>query len=176
MRLYELASVLTSSVDHAEITAQLKALLLPGRAFPHHYDETAERRVKIANAIAGLPIHGAIVVTTVGAHTGQERARAKLMRWLLPHLQYVEHVEEVVLETRSGGDRHDRRTVDRLRRSRRITTQIRINHGGKTDEPLTWIADFVMGAYVAWGHHSEPGPWNTINTAQAIMVTELDAR
>jgi uncharacterized protein YbcC (UPF0753/DUF2309 family) len=57
VRLYGLASVLTSSVDHAEITAQLKALLLPGRAFLHHYDETAERRVKIANAIAGLPIH-----------------------------------------------------------------------------------------------------------------------
>jgi hypothetical protein len=170
-----LTSVLTSSVDHAEIAAQLNALLLPSRAFLHHYDETAERRVKIANTIAALPIHGAIVVTTVDAHTGQERARAKLMRWLLPHLQYVEHVDEVVMETRSGGDRHDRRTVDRLRRSRRITNQIRINHGRKTDEPLTWIADFVMGAYVAWGHHSEPGPWNVINTAHTIMVTELDA-
>lgn len=75
---------------------------------------------------------------------------------------------------RSGGDRHDRRTIDRLRRSRRITTQMRISHGGKADEPLTGIADFVLGAYVACGYHGEPDPWSVINTAHAITVTELD--
>jgi len=120
--------------DHAGINAQLGGLLLPARAFLHHYDETAERRVKIANTIAALPIHGAIVVTAVGTHTLQERARARLMAWLLPHLQHVERVDEVVFESRSGGDRHDRRTAERLRRSRRITGQIRLRHGAKAQE------------------------------------------
>jgi hypothetical protein len=172
-RLYGLAAVLTSPVDHVEINAQLGCLLLPARTFLHHYDETAERRVKIANTIAALPIHGAIVVTAVGTHTRQERARARLIAWLLPHLQHVERVDEVVFESRSGGDRHDRRTAERLRRSRRITGQIKLRHGAKAQEPLTWLADFVIGSYMASFHHDESVPWNVLSAAHAIDVVPI---
>jgi hypothetical protein len=101
--------VLTSPADHVEINAQLGGLLLPGRAFLHHYDETAERRVKIANAIATLPIHGAILGLVETTDQAQERARAKLMAWLLSRLQHAENVRHVMIERREGGDKHDRR-------------------------------------------------------------------
>lgn len=172
-RLYGLAAVLTSAADEAEISAQLEGLLLPGRRFLHHYDETAERRVKIAGTIAGLPLHGALVVTTVGTQAGQERARAALLGWLLPYLQFVEQVDEVVFESRSGGDRHDRRTVERLRRSRRITAQLRVQHRTKVDAPLTWLADFVVGSYVAGLYHQEPAPWEVVCAGHAVDVIQI---
>ena len=40
-RLYGMAAVLTDDLVHPEITVQLQSLVLPGKKFLHHYDETA---------------------------------------------------------------------------------------------------------------------------------------
>lgn len=133
--------MLTSAAIHDHVTEALLGELLPHRPYLHHYDETPERRIKIANTLSALPLSGAIVITEITRNTAQEQARCHLLTELLPRLEHLEKVAEVVLESRSGGDKHDRRTVDRLRRSRQVTGALRLNHASKTASPLTWIAD-----------------------------------
>jgi hypothetical protein len=169
-RLYGLAAMLTSPADHVEINAQLGGLLLPGRAFLHHYDETAERRVKIANTIATLPIHGAILGLTETTDQAQERARAKLMAWLLSRLQHAENVRHVMVERREGGDKHDRRVLDRLRRSRRVSGELHMDHAMKSASPPLWIADFVVGSYFGDKYHQDHLPWEILSFAHLIDV------
>lgn len=120
--------------------------------------------------LAYLPLHGAIVVTTVTANTHQERARARLLTYLLPRLEHTEHVERVVLESRARSDKHDVRTRDRLRRSRSLSTGLRMDHERKTAEPMTWVADFVVSSYMAAQYHAEMGPWKIISDAHVIEV------
>src|SRR5581483_8763540 len=125
--------------------------------------------------IAGAVLHGAILLTTATTNTGQEAARRALLCELLPRLEHVERVHQVVLESRAGGDRHDRRTRDRLRQSRQITAALRIDHGPKA-LPLLWPADWIASAYVAAHHHDDRGPWEIISSAHLIEVTAVDPR
>lgn len=95
------------------------------------------------------------MITEITSNTAQEKARCHLLRALLPRFEHVEKVAEVVLESRSGGDKHDRRTVDRLRRSHQVTGALRLNHATKASAPLSWIADFVIGACVCAELHDD---------------------
>jgi hypothetical protein len=169
-RLYGFAAVLTSASIHDNITEALFGELLPHRPYLHHYDETPERRLKIADTLSALPLSGAIVITEITRNTAQEQARCHLLGELLPRLEHVEKVSQVVLESRSGGDKHDRRTVDRLRRSRHVTGALRLNHASKAAAPLTWIADFLIGSYVCAELHDDPQAWKILNQAHAIDV------
>jgi hypothetical protein len=125
--------------------------------------------VPIARTIAAVPLHGAIVLTTCTTNKGQEEARARLMCTLLPRLEHLERVGQVVVESRAGGDRYDRRVRERLRRSRRITGALTLDHAGKA-EPMLWPADFVASSYVAAYHHGEREPWDILNQAHPIEV------
>jgi hypothetical protein len=171
-RLYVVAAVLTSDGSHPDVVAALTAM--QEAELPLHYrTERFERRVAVAKTLAGIPLHGAILLTTVSGNTGQEQARARLLCNLLPQLEHVEGVHQVVLESRGGGDRHDRRTRDRLRRSHRITAELRIDHAGKA-LPLLWPADWVASAYVAAHVHDEREPWEIINGAHLIEIVRVD--
>jgi hypothetical protein len=66
-RLYGFAAVLTSASIHDNITEALFGELLPHRPYLHHYDETPERRLKIADTLSALPLSGAIVITEITA-------------------------------------------------------------------------------------------------------------
>lgn len=168
--MYALGAVLLSPDQHAASVARLRSLLMPARPLLHHYDETLERRTAIAEALAHLPLYGAIVVTTVTANTRQERARARLLTYLLLRLEHTEHVERVVLESRARSDKHDVRTRDRLRRSRSLSTRLLMDHERKIAEPMTWAADFLVSSYMAAQHHAEMGPWKIISDAHVIEV------
>lgn len=81
----------------------------------------------------------------------------------------------MIFETRGGGDRYDRRTRDRLRRSHRLTAGLRMDHADK-NTPLLWPADWVASAYVAAQHHTERQPWELINAAHVIELVKVDPR
>jgi hypothetical protein len=170
-RLYVLAAVLTSREDHALIVRALTSLRLGDRAL-HYYDEIPERRLLIAKLISQLPLHGGILLTTSTGNAGQERARCQLMACLLPRLEHAERVGEVIIESRAGGDRHDRRTRDRLRRSRKISGEFRVGHAEKS-LPLLWLADFVASAYVGARYHGDLEPWNVITGAHIIDIIDV---
>lgn len=171
-RRYGIAAALTTADRRQEIEDALRGLLLPrGRPYLHHYDEPPRRRATIAETLAEVPLAGAIILAENTSDRGQERARARLMTELLPRLQHLEHVENVVIESRQAGDAHDVRVRDQLRRSHRITAALRIDHLSKqAGDPLVWLSDFIMGAYLAAHHHDEPGPWKTLTETHLIDV------
>ena len=172
-RLYGLAAVLTATADHALVSATMSGLLLPRQRWLHHYDETHDRRVKIAEALAPLPLIGTIFLITPTDRNRQEQARAKLLVELLPHLQHTEGATRVIVESRQAGDRHDRRVRDRLRRSHRIDAAMPVDHKVKDADPGLWAADFIAGAYIAAHHHDEPEPWDILCAAHVIEVRHL---
>ncbi|GAA3461048.1 hypothetical protein ACFFSW_32465 [Saccharothrix longispora] len=172
-RLYGIAAVITSRREHAEICDALRPMLLPGRTCLHHYDETIDRRLSIAKVITRLTLEGALVVVETTAPRQQERARTRLLTELLPRLQHQECVDHVVLESRAGSDKHDRRTLDRLRRSRVVTASLRVDHVRKDATPLVWLPDFIAGSYFAAEHHGEPEPWALIAESHLIDVRTI---
>ncbi len=111
------------------------------------------------------------MATVSTTDSGQEKARARLLCELLPRLEHIEQIGHVVLESRAGGDRFDRRTLNRLRMNHRVSG-LRMDHAGK-DLALLWTADFVASSYVAATRHNEPKPWEIINAAHPIEITEL---
>jgi hypothetical protein len=174
--LYGLAAVLTAVSDESAITAELGGLLLPHQAYLHYYDETPTRRVAIAKAIAALPLTGAIVVTKVTASAAgqlQERARVRLLSELLPRLEHTERVSRIVIESRAGADKYDRRTRDRLRRSQHLTGGLHVDHLTKRADCRLWLADFVVGAYIGAELYAEAEPWDVIGAAHMIEVITL---
>ncbi|WP_052372008.1 hypothetical protein [Amycolatopsis taiwanensis] len=172
-RLYVLAAVLSSPAEQPKLVDALAALQLDPDEPLHFRTERPGRRLLIAEAIANASLYGAILLTTSTSNTGQEAARRALLCELLPRLEHVEHAHRVVIESRSGGDRHDRRTCDRLRQSRQITAALRIDHGPKS-LPLLWPADWLASAYVAAHHHDDRGPWKIISDAHVVDVTIVD--
>lgn len=170
-QLYVLAAVVTAPADRVDILRVLTSLQVNGAPL-HHHTERPDRRVRIAEALADVPVHGSILLSTSSVASAQERARARLLSVLLPKLQHVERVRQVVIESRSGGDRHDRRTLDRLRRSRQITEAFRIDHADKS-EPMLWLADFVASAYVAAHYRDQRKPWEILSGAHCVDVVEV---
>jgi hypothetical protein len=168
--MYAIAAVLTCIDTHPVITDALEPTLLPTRRYLHHYDETVDRRLLIAKIIVDLPLDGALIVMETTTAQQQERARTRLLTQLLPRLQHEEHVQQVVLESRSGSDKHDRRTLDKLRRSHAVSAELRVDHIGKKAFALIWIPDFVAGSYFAAQYHGQPEPWELISAAHAVEV------
>jgi hypothetical protein len=129
--------------------------------------------VSLAKAIAELPLDGGLIVMDSTTEQAQERTRARLLAELLPRLHHIERVGQVVLESRAMSDKHDRRTRDRLRQSRKITSELRVEHARKAHAPLVWLPDFVAGAFLAARYHAEPEPWNILSAAHAVEVIHL---
>lgn len=120
--------------------------------------------------IAGIPLDGVIVVMTTCARETQEDARRQLLGGLVPRLQHEEGITHVVIESRGGSDSLDKRTVERLRRSRHLTGDLRVDHRRKALDPLLWVPDFVAGCWIGAQHHSEAEPWQILNTAHMIEI------
>jgi hypothetical protein len=169
-RMYGMAAALSTSADETALRAGLRATLLPTQDHLHHREEGTKRRIEVATAIAELEFAGAVVVTRTTTNTQQEAARARLLTWLLPHLQHVEHVDQVVIESRHTNDKHDLRTGTRLRHSHRIFPEMRILHVRKRGDERLWLADFLVGSYLAALIHNEPEPWQILTEAHVIDV------
>jgi hypothetical protein len=169
-RMYGITAVISEGEEQASLCQALRDALLPGQRYLHHRHEKPRRRLEIARAVAELPFSGALVVVRSTAANEQERARTCLLSWLLPHLRHVEHVREVVIESRHGSDIHDRRTARRLVRSRKITEDLRIRHVSKLGDERLWLADFIMGAYGDATLHGRPEAWEIISKSHCIEV------
>lgn len=174
-RLYVIVAAVSSIIDEPKIIGAITPLQISSEIPLHFRTERTERRVAVAQAIAAAPLYGAVLLSTSATNTGQERARTRLLCDLLPRLEQVEKVGHVVLESRAGGDRHDRRTRDRLRRSRQITAALRMDHANKST-PMLWPADWIASSYIAAHHHHEHEAWDIINAGHLVEITEITPR
>lgn len=174
-RLVSLVAVLTRSSARHDIAGPLRDLALPSHNFLPYYDETPSRRIQIAGVVATLPISGALIITKITTGQQQERARARLLTALLPRLQHVEHVRRVIIESRGGSDKHDRRTRDRLRRSRSITAALHVDHARKQDDERLWLPDFIAGSYIGAVSDAGSEPWKIVSESHLTEVIPLDS-
>jgi hypothetical protein len=143
-----------------------------GRAGPAactgHIDE-ASVRLPSGHRINGV----AAVLTTAADHPDITAALSALVDAGRPRLQHGEQVEHVVIESRSTGDKHDRRTRDRLRQSHKITAALRLDWAAKSSTPLVWLPDVVIGSYFSALYHKETQPWKILKPAHTIDVQHL---
>ena len=95
------------------------------------------------------------------------------MAWLLPRLRHAEYVRHVTIEHREGGDKHDRRVLDRLRRLRCVSGDLHMDHAAKSMSAPLWIADFVVGSYFAYRYHDDRGPWKIISSSHVTEVVTI---
>lgn len=79
----------------------------------------------------------------------------------------------MTIEHREGGDKHDRRLLDRLRRSRRVSGELHMDHTAKPMSTPLRIADFVVGSYFAHWYHNDPEPWKIVDSAHVIEVVTI---
>ena len=169
-RVYSMAAVLTAQSDHDAIRAALRGLLLPNQSYLHHYEEHAKRRVEIAHCLAELPLIGALVGHSDTTGPEEEHTRRQLLTWLLCQLQHNEGAGHVVIESRTSSDKHDRRTRDRLLRSRTLSSAMRVTHASKTGDELLWMADFFVSAHGTALLHDQREPWDILTAAHVIEV------
>ncbi|WP_143174507.1 hypothetical protein [Streptoalloteichus hindustanus] len=162
--------MLSPESEEAALRSGMRVPLLDGQDHIHHHSESGKRRVEIAHLIATLSFTGAIITTRATRNNEQELARARLLARLLPRLQHVERVDAAIIESRHGSDCHDRRTMNRLQRSRQVNSPFRVVHVRKRQDERLWLADFVVGAYVSALLHDEPEPWDIITATHVIDV------
>ncbi len=74
-----------------------------------------------------------------------------------------------------GSDKLDRRTRDRLRRSRSITTALQVDHVRKRDDERLWLPDFVAGSYIGAVSDAGSEPWKIVSESHLTEVIPLDS-
>ena len=161
-------------VDLADtVRAGLRALLPPGASYLHFYDLTPKRRTEVARGLAMLPWEAALIVSRLTTGRRQEQARTRILTHALPRLQHHERVRRLLLESRARADRRDASLVLRLRGSRSITHELFISHVPKTSDELTWLADFIVGAFVAGQVRGNSEAWAILEEACVLDTVWL---
>ncbi|NAS25140.1 hypothetical protein GT755_26085 [Herbidospora sp. NEAU-GS84] len=128
------------------VREQMRGLLLRGQRKVHWRDESHDRRLKLVDAIADLPVEGFVVVRVAGEADRPERRRRKCLETLFRELSVLE-CGELVLESRGpADDRRDREMLEHLRRRRSLTAPLRLFHEPGPSEPMLWIPDVLCGA------------------------------
>lgn len=81
----------------------------------------------------------------------------------------------MIIESRGGSDKHDRRTRDRLRRSRSITAILQVDHARKQDDERLWLPDFIAGSYIGSVSDAGSEPWKIVSESHFTEVIPLDS-
>lgn len=138
------ATILEGSACEA-VRDELRPLLLPGQIKLHWTDESARRRARIVDAIAGLGTMQVIVSHVSERQNRTERFRRKCLESLYYEFASMK-LYDVLLESRSPRqDKCDRAHIVALQ-GQGMGRGIRVSHQRGGDEPLLWIADAVLGA------------------------------
>jgi hypothetical protein len=156
-----------------DVRAGLRAALRDARGVLHYYELPPKRRIEVVRHAATLPWEAALVVCQMTSRTLQERSRSRILANALPRLDFLEGVTTVVLESRAHADRRDLRTRDRLRGSRSLGDHFAVEHAGKQDDELVWLADLVVGAFVACERRGITESWELLEQARPIEITWL---
>ncbi len=156
--VYAVGAVVLSPRQRKELRKIARDLRLPGQQRLHHHDERAERRQAVIEKIGGLDLKAVVAVATPVSNRKQDRARERCLLSLTQALTDT-GVGELIIESRSErNDRHDRATITGAQRSGSIPQNVSYGFRRPGDEPLLWLADFVVGAITAdyrLGGHGE---------------------
>lgn len=104
-----------------------------GEAKLHWHGSSAERRVELVAAVAGLPVTGFVVVH-VDKDADDRRHRRKCMEFLLPHLALMP-CSTITFESRGQLDASDLDMLQKLRSRKVVESTVRIEHSIGRNEP-----------------------------------------
>ena len=130
----------------------------------HYNDLSPARRVAAIEAILAIDTWDGYLFETANPidmrSKGEHRARAHTMGQAFMTLSNELDIKDLVLESRSKPssgfvklDQNDHHTLNKLKLSHDVPTDLRIRHDTK-DEPLLWIADLLAGARTDWLCHT----------------------
>jgi len=167
--LYILAAVVCDANGCDPIRDAIRELLDEGQPKLHWGTESPERREKIIGVVAEVDMAAVVVIGAPLAKKKQERARAVCMETLVVHLATI-GVTHVLLEERtpSLNDR-DMKLIEAIRGKKLIPTEMRIDVGRPSAEPMLWMPDIVAGAAGADRVRGNPQYLDLIRSA----VTQL---
>lgn len=174
--LYAMAFPIVRLDRADEVRAGLRAARRDLRGDLHFYELPPKRRVQVGRRMAALPWEAALVVRQPTSMTHQERSRARILANALPRLEVLEGVKTVLLESRSRGDRHDALLRARLRGSRSIGDDFSLEHVSRQVDELVWLADLLVGAFMARERRGLTEPWELLEAARPIEVTWLSPK
>jgi hypothetical protein len=147
---YILAAALIEPDALEKTQTQIRTLLVPGQRKLHWRDESARRRLAIAETIAMLDSVHLVVARTGGSpRETSERRRRKCLERMVCELDQ-RGVDHIVAESReSTQNMNDMTVFNALRSSRTVSARLRLVHQPGPVEPALWIADAIAGAVVA---------------------------
>ena len=146
-----LMSVVLADPCHTETIQEAMLGLRYGKTPKLHWrEELPRRRRKIAETVAALPVAGLVVVRCdPQASDRPERRRRNCLEHLLPMLADMD-TERLALESRGpADDGKDRQMLQHLRRGKRLSRTLRIDHIPGPQDPALWAADALCGAVVS---------------------------
>jgi len=169
--VYAVAAVVLPSSRARQARKVAKELRLPGQQRLHRRDERQERQRSITERIGQLDLKAYAAVTAPVSRRKQERARQECLHHLIVALS-SEGVQELLIESRAArNDRHDRQTILAAQRMGAISDRLVYGFPRAADEPLLWLADFVVGAITAdqaRGDHNETSGLEAVLTVLRV--------
>lgn len=165
---YLLGAVVADPAACPEYRERLIALHRTGPKL-HWRESTARERTRAIDTIAQFDAYHVIVVATPTEQKRQERARSlclKRLAWLLD-----DHAVSLLsLEAREAQlMKRDRRTIDGLRGQQALPRGLRIDHARPSEEPMLWVADFVLGALAESRSGGNPDWFGAISSASTVV-------
>ena len=143
---YQVAVAIAEPANLRLLRRDLRGLLLPGQRELHFKREKEARQKIIASTMSRLPVEVHVYTRTCGRR--EEPARQlcidRLTRDLLDR-----GAHRLVLDSRSGRDIEDARTIRRALGPRASETNFVYEHLDSTIEPLLWVADSIAWCFDA---------------------------
>lgn len=171
--LYAMAFPIIRTDHSDEVRKGLRAAVQRDASVLHFYDLTPKRRIQVVQQVSELPWEAALVICGLTSSKRQERSRARILTHVLPRLELMEKVSNVMLESRGRADRRDVDTRDGLRGSRSISQGFSLEHVSKVDDELVWLADLVVGAFMTRERRGIGESWEILENARPLEVTWL---
>lgn len=168
---YVLAAAVIEARSCDEVRDRMRGLLTRSpKAKLHWKDLEDPQRLRVIEAVAGLPTTHLVTVGTPLAPRRQERARRCCLEELVVALE-ARGVETLYLENRPRQlNRKDIDTLDACR-AKKQASRLRVRHALPSEEPALWVADVVAGAYGSTRGGMDPY-WAPL----AELVTEIEVR
>ncbi|MEU6150865.1 hypothetical protein ABZ816_12780 [Actinosynnema sp. NPDC047251] len=153
---YLLAVAVIQPQDLTRLRKHLRGLLLPGqRELRFHKEKPARRRLLLASVVK---FDFRVDVYRSGCRSSEEAARQKCLARATGDLLDL-RMGRLVLDSRSGRDRIDQLTIQRVLADRPRRDEVAYEHWDSTSEPLLWTADLAawcFGAGGDWARRAAP--------------------
>jgi hypothetical protein len=145
---YYLAAAIVEPAKLGPTRRAMRSLLMPGQREIHFKQEKPERRRRLADIIAALPVE--VHIYHRSYHRRDEPARQECLMPLIRDLLAID-AHRLVIDSREDRNAHDERTIRTALGGHRHSTKLVYEHAPSTSETLLWIADVAVWCYGAGG-------------------------